>query len=80
MSQCDVFEKFLSHQKVNKIKGFQPFCDVCDVFEVLFILLQKKKKKVNNYYILIENTSKNVTNVTEVFFAFCFAMLNGLTR
>ena len=23
VSQCDVFEKFLSHKKVNKIKGFR---------------------------------------------------------
>jgi len=72
VSQCDVFEKFLSQQKVNKIKGFQAFCDVCDVFTVLFLLLQEKEEKVNKYYILIENGRKNVKNVTEVFFRMIF--------
>ena len=43
VSHCDVFEKFLSHEKFNKIKGFQAFCDVCDVFTVLFLLLQEKE-------------------------------------
>jgi hypothetical protein len=52
VSQCDVFEKFLSHQKVNKIKGFRAFCDVCDVFTVYFLLLQENKVKIKiNLYI-----------------------------
>jgi len=68
VSQCDVFEKFLSQRKPFILAGFQTFCDVCDVFTVLFLLLREKEEKVNKYYILIENASKNVKNVTEGIF------------
>lgn len=72
VSQCDVFEKFLSQRKPFILAGFQTFCDVCDVFTVLFLLLQEKEEKVNKYYILIENASKNVKNVTEGIFRILF--------